>query len=251
MDFNYRKPAHIVALIPVIIAFAIIIVSPIISFFWSAPSVQDLQIEDYPESFRLIFEIFALILQLVFVVIILFVGVPLLWYLLVNKLNFKEMLDRLKLRKEGIGMAILWGVITALIAFAIIVAIGVILSQLGYDQSDTSNIPELEKIFSVPTLFILITIQPIGEEIFFRGFLLEKINSLAGKEIAILSTAILFGIAHLSYGLVYTAAMTAVIGLIFAYVVIKTKNLYTSIVAHVLMNIGSFTIYLLGESFGF
>ena len=55
-------------------------------------------------------------------------------------------------------------------AFAIIVAIGAIMTYLGFDLTDSSNIPELESYFSLPLMLVLIAFQPIGEEIFFRGF---------------------------------------------------------------------------------
>ena len=77
---------------------------------------------------------------------------------------------------------------------------------------------------------------------------MEKFNSLVGKEAAIIVTALLFGIAHLSFGNVYPAIMTAVVGLLLAFLVIKTKNLYSAITAHILFNLASFSFYMLGKS---
>ena len=91
--------------------------------------------------------------------------------------------------------------------------------------------------------------QPIGEEIFFRGFLLDKINAMAGRETAIVLTSILFGMAHLTYGNIYPAILTGILGLILAYMVLKTKNLVTAIVAHIFFNVASVTLYIIGQSF--
>jgi membrane protease YdiL (CAAX protease family) len=195
------------------------------------------------------FEILLLLFQFIFV-IVLFVFVPLLWYSLVNKLSLKDILARLQLRREGITRALFWGMITVVLIFIILMIIGAVLLYIGYNLEGESNITDLEQIFSLAPLVVLITLQPICEEIFFRGFLLEKLHALAGKEVAIVLTGVLFGISHLTYGKIYPAVLTAIIGMIFALLVIKTKNLYSSIFAHIVYNVISFTLYLYGKSLG-
>lgn len=247
MDFNIKKPTHILALLLVAVTFLVFIVLPVLSYFGMPLSTQTDQIEDASESFGILFEIIVLFIQLAFVVA-LFIVVPILWYRLVNKFNLRQMFSHLKLRTKGIDEAFLWGILTMIFAFAIIVAIGAIMTYLGFDLTDSSNIPELESYFSLPLMLVLIAFQPIGEEIFFRGFLLEKFNSLVGKEAAIITTALLFGVAHLSFGNVYPAMITVVVGLLLAFLVIKTKNLYSAIFAHILFNLVSFSFYMLGKS---
>ena len=248
MDFTIKKPRHIIALVILVVAFALIILLPIYSFFNASVSVSSTQIEEVPESFSIFLEIIALVLQILIVAIGLFIIVPFIWYFLVNKLSFKEILFRIKLRKEGMDMAIFWGIISMIAMFAIMFVFGIILTFYGLNLDESSNITDLENLFSLPSIFFIVAFQPIGEEIFFRGFLLDKINSLAGKETAIILTSILFGIAHLTYGNIYPAIMTGIIGLILAYMVVKTKNLTTAIVAHILFNVTSVTIYILGKS---
>ena len=139
MDFNIKKPSHIFALIALIVAFGLVIVLPIFSFFYSFPSTEMSQIGDMPDSFQSFFEIFILIFYLIFMMG-LFIGVPLVWYFLVNKFSLKKMFSRLKLRKEGIDLAVLWGVVGAIAAFGIILIIGILLEFLGFNISDSSNI---------------------------------------------------------------------------------------------------------------
>ncbi len=98
-------------------------------------------------------------------------------------------------------------------------------------------------------MFILVSVQPIAEEIFFRGFLLDKIEYYAGQNVAIFSTAILFGLAHMSYGKIYPVLFPMIMGVILAYIVIKTRNIYASIFAHITFNITSFIIYFAFKSF--
>jgi len=256
MDFTIKKPRHIIALVILVVALAMVLLLPIYSFFQTPLSIESTQIEETSELFRILVEIIALILQILIVAIGIFIIVPLLWYFLVNKLSFKEILFRIKLRKEGMDMAIFWGIISMIAMFVIMFVIGIILTFYGANLDESSNITDLEQIFSLPSIFFIITFQPIGEEIFFRGFLLDKINSLAGdkinpmagKVIAIALTSFLFGLAHLTYGNIYPAIMTGILGLILAYMVVKTKNLTTAIVAHIFFNITSVTLYIIGQS---
>ena len=113
-----------------------------------------------------------------------------------------------------------------------------------------SNIPDLQQLFSLSSLYILVAIQPFCEEFFFRGFLLEKLQKTSGVPLAILLTSILFGISHLSYTYAYAAFIAIFLGILFSSVVIKTKNLYSSIFAHTIINIVSLTLFVFGQSFG-
>jgi len=249
MDFDIKKPSHILALIILAIAIAIIILLPIYSYFNVPVSIDSTPIEGSSELVRIIVEIIALVLQVLIVAIGIFILIPFIWYFVVNKLKFREILNQIKLRKAGMEMAFLWGVISMISMFIILFIFGVILTLYGFNLEDSSNITDLEQIFSLPSIFFIVAFQPIGEEIFFRGFLLDKINSLSGRETAIVVTSILFGIAHLTYGNIYPAIMTGILGIILAYMVIKTKNLLTSIIAHILFNLTSVTLYILGQSY--
>ena len=71
---------------------------------------------------------------------------------------------------------------------------------------------------------------------------MEKIGSVAGEIMAIFVTAILFGLAHMGYGGYYPVVLPMLMGLVLGAVVIKTKNLYSSIIAHILFN---FTVFML------
>jgi len=95
-------------------------------------------------------------------------------------------------------------------------------------------------------MFFLVAIQPIGEEIYFRGFLYDKIENYASGPFAVVITAVLFGIAHMSYGKEIPVIMIILMGLVLGFIVYKTKNLYSSIIAHIIFNVTSFTLAYLG-----
>jgi len=242
MDFNIRKPLHILALILLIISFFIMIIFPILSFIGVFPSTQSVEVQELSESIRLLSELIMLVIQLCLVFGLLVI-VPIIWYILVNDCTIKEAFSRLKLRLERIDMAFLWGIIAAIVIFIVIFVLEFVLIQfLHYQVEDLSNIPDIRQLFSWPTMFFLVGFQPIAEEFFFRGFLFEKIEKFAGGAIAIVFTAFLFGLAHMSYGKLFPVVMPILIGIILGYIVYRTKNLYSSIIAHVVFNITVLTI---------
>jgi membrane protease YdiL (CAAX protease family) len=249
MDFNLKKPMHLVALLGVLGSLALFIGFPLISVF-STTQVPPVYTPSMTPLQRLTIEISLLFIQFLFVFAGLII-VPLLWYTLVNQISLKEMFTRLQLRREGLSNALLWGFITVIIAFAITMAISLLyMFFTKTDPSKFSNIPDLQQLFSIASLYLLVTLQPFCEEFFFRGFLLEKITKISGPTVAIISTSILFGISHLSYTYAYAAIIAVILGVLFAVVVFKTKNLYSAIFAHTLINITSLTLYFFGKSFG-
>jgi len=248
MDFDIKKPTHLFALILLLGSFILFIGYPLISLF-SSSQVPLLYTQSMTPFQKLTFEIFLLFFQFLFVFAG-FILVPVLWYKLVNQISLKEMFARLNLRREGFEKAILWGFITIIIAFALTMTIGLLYLFLTKTNPSTlSNIPDLQQLFSVPSLYLLVTIQPFCEEFFFRGFLLEKITKISNPIIAVVLTSIFFGMSHLTYTYMYTAIIAVALGVLFALIVLKTKNLYSAIFAHTLINITSLTLYFFGKSF--
>ncbi|MBS3748448.1 MAG: CPBP family intramembrane metalloprotease [Candidatus Thermoplasmatota archaeon] len=249
MDFDFKNPVHFIALLLVLLSFLMFVAVPIFTYFGMFGDVASTtaQINEFSEGFKILFEIFALLLQLT-LVLILFVIVPFVWYKIVNKFSLTQMIDAIRLKKDRIDMAFLYGILTAAVMLGIVIVIGVLLTLLGFDLENAGNIQDIEQLFSIPATFILITIQPVAEEFFYRGFLLEKLEKLSSAPVAIASTAVLFGLAHLTTGNLYPALLTGIAGAVLAITVIKTKNLTAAIIAHILFNVTSFTLYVLGQS---
>jgi len=237
MDFNAGKLSHIFALLILILGILFIFVLPIVTFFILLDSPQLLESID-------VSEVSAIASQLL--VIAVFILVPFAWYFIVNKSGLKGIFTRIKLVSKNIDKAFLWGILVAIVIFFAIFVIEYVLISLGYEPQDLSNIPELQRLFSWPSMFFLVAIQPIGEEIFFRGFLFEKIENYAGGTAAVYITAFLFGIAHMSYGKIFPVLMPMLMGIIFGYIVLKTKNLYSSLVAHIVFNVTVLILAYLG-----
>jgi membrane protease YdiL (CAAX protease family) len=236
MDFNIKKPTHILALIAILFVFFILYVVPAMSALGFFTSAEGIKLNE------------PVILLSSIITVLMFVGIPFLWYLLVNKCTVKEMLYRLKLRGEEIDTAFLWGIATAICMFAIVIVLGMILYSMGISEENLSNIEELAGNISIISMVFIIVFQSISEEIFFRGFLLEKIDSVAGGIMAIFVTAILFGLAHMSYGKIYPVVMPIIMGVFLGFIVFKTKNLFSAITAHMIFNFTSFILYIFAKS---
>ena len=82
--------------------------------------------------------------------------------------------------------------------------------------------------------FIFITlIGPFCEEVFYRGFLYNGIKKYLGIRWAIVLSALLFGLMHLEWiGMIPLVFM----GIIFSYLYERSGSLWTSIIAHILIN---------------
>jgi membrane protease YdiL (CAAX protease family) len=237
MDFKPDKPSHIFALVLLLISILLIFILPLYTFLISFDTTKLLESINIPESV-------AVSSQLL--VIAIFILVPFAWYYFVNDSDFKDFKSRIKLVGRDIDKAFIWGVLSAVLIFIIIFIIEVMLIAGGIEQQDLSNMPELQSLFSWPVMFFLIAIQPIGEEIYFRGFLYDKIERYAGWPLAVVITAVLFAIAHMSYGKIIPVIMIFFMGLVLGYIVYKSKSLYSSIIAHIVFNVTSFTLAYLG-----
>ncbi len=249
MDFTLKKPMHLIALLGLLGSLALFIGYPLYSLF-STTTIPSVYTPSMTPLQHLSIEISLLFTQFLFVFIGL-IGVPLLWYKFVNRLTLKEMFGRLQLKREGLPDALLWGFITVIIAFAFTIGFGLLYMYFTkIDPSKLSNIPDLQQLFSITSLYILVTVQPFCEEFFFRGFLFEKILKSGGPILAIITTSVLFGVSHLSYTYAYAAIIAVFLGILLSVVVYKTKNLYSSIFAHTLINVVSLTLYFFGKSFG-
>jgi membrane protease YdiL (CAAX protease family) len=247
MAFDLKNISHLFAAFMLIVTFIVILGLPLITLVFPLTNMNSINLIDNLEGYyAILYEIFLLIFQLI-IVIILFVIVPIVWYRLVNNCSMKELLRRINIKRDQLDMVFVWGIITALISLGMVLIIGSILSFSGIADENASNIQDLELFFSFPSIIILITFQPIAEEFFFRGFLIDKIQQHIGIYPAIILTSILFGIAHVSMGNFIPAIIISLVALVFGYMVIKTKNLMTAIIGHILFNVISFLLYFIGK----
>ena len=105
---------------------------------------------------------------------------------------------------------------------------------------------------SVASLFLLVTIpamifSPIGEEFFFRGFMLRAFELRWGHRTAMLIQATAFALVHLAhYGLdPFQPALVAVwlpsmfaVALVLGWIVRESGSIWCAVIAHSVFNLG-------------
>ncbi|MGB9719323.1 MAG: type II CAAX prenyl endopeptidase Rce1 family protein [Candidatus Anstonellales archaeon] len=117
-----------------------------------------------------------------------------------------------------------------------IVFLGGLVSLLAYflGVNDVYKVAEKVEGFGVFLMFIAVFFVPLSEELFFRAFLTEKIG--------IILSALVFGLAHFSYGSVVEILGAFVIGLVFGYFYVRNKSVSQNILAHVIFNVCSIAL---------
>ena len=104
----------------------------------------------------------------------------------------------------------------------------------NFKGSDVVN--PLENVISnssvLATIIFAGILSPIIEEVLFRGVMLNKLRTY-GDKIAIITTALLFGLFHENFSQFFYAVG---LGMIFAYVTLKTGTIKYSIGLHIMRN---------------
>ena len=104
----------------------------------------------------------------------------------------------------------------------------------------------VEQAFYIYALFVLVW-APIGEELFYRGYLYGGLRNRAGPWGAAAISAVFFGLRHATHfailpvfphaAALWWALSTAVFGLIMAWAYEETGSLYVPVLAHFITNI--------------
>ncbi|GAE27260.1 CAAX amino terminal protease family protein [Halalkalibacter wakoensis JCM 9140] len=134
------------------------------------------------------------------------------------------------------GEAIRWSIIGVFFVFAAQYAAALIeMMLLGIEpgSENTQTIVEFAKAF--PAFIIVISvIGPILEEIVFRLVIFGALYKRFNFWIAGILSSVIFAAVHMDFThlLVYTA-----MGLVFAYLYVKTKRILVPIIAHVAINL--------------
>ena len=148
-------------------------------------------------------------------------------FLKLEGLKFKASLARLNLRAKDIGLSSLFEAVKLFVfMYAMLMVESIVLSY--FHAMDLGKVSSVLKQQDMLVLVAAITITPVAEEIFFRGY-------LQGKFGAVLS-ALAFGFLHFVYGSTYEVVFAVSIGLLFGWYVRKHKKLLPTILAHAAFN---------------
>lgn len=102
-------------------------------------------------------------------------------------------------------------------------------------------VPSLKDIAFISSLIGTIFISPIAEEFIFRGIILNRLKIVIPVPMAILVSSLCFGVLH-SYGSIISAF---VFGVCMCIIYLKTENILTPIIAHIMNNFFAESLYYL------
>ena len=92
-------------------------------------------------------------------------------------------------------------------------------------------------------VILLIIAAPLGEELFFRGFLLAKWKKSLGTRKAVVLTALLFAVLHF-YLVQFIPVLVA--GVVLGLMFVRTENIAIPIIAHAFVNTMVLLLHLAG-----
>ena len=143
--------------------------------------------------------------------------------------KLSETVEGLGLSKAGISANVVWLAILILIMVFLLEA-----ATSAYGSASSTVISTNAGIIftGAPLWFyaFVAVIEPINEEIMFRGFMVNRLG--------IVASAIIFGLLHASYDSTFAIEVIAALffGLITGYVFRKSGSLYPGIIAHIAVN---------------
>ncbi len=77
----------------------------------------------------------------------------------------------------------------------------------------------------------------VGEELLFRGIIMNDLKNIFGWRNAILTQGVIFGIMHMTWHSTYEIAFTFLAGVLLGYFYFRTKSLFGPIVLHGVNNV--------------
>ena len=117
-----------------------------------------------------------------------------------------------------------------------------IVEALGVDiltpDQNLEEIGAIDGVAQAPVFVIVGLLAPLGEEVFFRGFLLAALlPAFGGFRSAVISSGV-FAVAHLSVG---TLLPIFVMGMLLAWLYLRTGSIWPSFAAHAAQNLLALT----------
>jgi hypothetical protein len=220
MNINVRNLKHILAIIIMGCALFYVIILPFLSLIVKYPIIFG-KISLNPEL--------RILLQLSINTIVM-VGSVFVWLRLIHDHKINEILKALKLKEvKNTPIAIIYGLSSSILFLICMIIVLLIISVLtGFKQENALAIWIGESL-SWLGIFIVAILSAFSEEIFFRGYLQERIG--------LIPAAILFGVVHISYQNIIQIIAPIIFGILLGILLIKTKNLYSSISAHFSFNL--------------
>ena len=154
----------------------------------------------------------------------------------IKKTKIKEYIDIKKVKTDRILIYLAYGV-----AFQLVAMLGNAIVSQFYDLEKSTevinNIIKSENIFL--SVFIVIILAPLVEELLFRGMILNKLNNHLSQKVTIVIQSVLFSLFHFNLAQLIP---TFLLGLFLGFCYFKFKNLWAVILIHFSFNTFGFLV---------
>ncbi|MCX6775826.1 MAG: type II CAAX endopeptidase family protein [Candidatus Micrarchaeota archaeon] len=159
---------------------------------------------------------------------------PFFWNMEVKRASLGKTLNSFGIKRDKLWWNVAFGLLaTAFILYPLTGLEKVTIVYLGFDTPDV--VADVIKSLPLYMAIFTFTFTPFAEEIFFRGFLLDRIG--------IVLSSLLFAMAHFTYGSVAEFAVAFTAGLAFAVMKRRSGSLVPAITAHALFNFVTVLIF--------
>ena len=151
-------------------------------------------------------------------------------------------LDFLGFRSASLTSMAWLPLVTLSIALSTTAVYALLAQWLGIDilvpDQGLEEIASLDGVALLPTFAIIGLLAPFAEEVFFRGFLLAALVSVIGGLRGALTSSAIFSVAHLNVG---TLVPIFVMGMLLAWLYLRTGSIWPPFVAHAAQNLIALT----------
>ena len=152
-------------------------------------------------------------------------------------------LDFLGFRSASLTSMAWLPLVTLSIALSTTAVYALLAQRLGIDilvpDQGLEEIAALDGVALLPTFAIIGLLAPFAEEVFFRGFLLAALASVIGGLRGALVSSAIFSVAHLNVG---TLVPIFVMGMLLAWLYLRTGSIWPPFVAHAAQNLIALTV---------
>jgi membrane protease YdiL (CAAX protease family) len=168
---------------------------------------------------------------------LLLVGIPILVLLFWNKIQPKSIPG--KLGFLPIPLKSLVQKTVAIVASLFVIALAITLLANFFVVNDLDAVQEkIDEITAdgISVLVYLLIFRVFAEEVFFRGFLQQKVG--------IIPSTIMFGLGHALFGSVIEVIGALILGYMLALFMKRNNNIIPNIIGHFLYNIIAISVFL-------
>ncbi|MCY3544573.1 MAG: type II CAAX endopeptidase family protein [Chloroflexi bacterium] len=128
-------------------------------------------------------------------------------------------------------------VVVLAIGLSVAMVYALIVKALGIDillpEQNLDELASFDGLARVPIFAVVSILAPLGEEVFFRAFLLTALVAAIGRLRGMILSAAIFSVAHLGIGTLFPIF---VLGMLLSWLYLRTGSIWPPFVAHAAQN---------------